>query len=72
MVKISAPNLLSFSFSSCGSIPEGFIVSSFPSLVEAAVHFVSYYEYEYPNMFVKLFEKLSSAKLLKLGADLFQ
>ncbi|KAI3965266.1 hypothetical protein MKW92_043694, partial [Papaver armeniacum] len=71
MVKISAPNLLTFSFLSSDPMPADIILSSFPSLVEAAIHFVTYYELE-DKIFVKIFEKLSSAKLLKLCADLFQ
>ncbi|KAI3845941.1 hypothetical protein MKX03_013626 [Papaver bracteatum] len=68
-VKIYAPNLLTIDFS-C-DLPGDFVLSSFPSLVEADVHFDIYDAYEY-NVFVKLFKKLSSAKLLKLCATSFQ
>ncbi|KAI3954531.1 hypothetical protein MKW92_033545, partial [Papaver armeniacum] len=71
-VEISAPNLLTISYK--GEPAADFLLSSFPSLVEADVDFDIYEldEDDYlDEVFVKIFEKLSSAKLLKICADLF-
>ncbi|RZC81918.1 hypothetical protein C5167_044491 [Papaver somniferum] len=70
-VKISAPNLLTISFKECP--PADFVLDSFPSLVEADVGFYMHKGDKYQNrVFVKLFEKLSSAKLLKIYANSFK
>ncbi|KAI3832422.1 hypothetical protein MKX03_020656 [Papaver bracteatum] len=71
-VEISAPNLLTISYE--GGPAADFLLSSFPSLVEADVNFDIHEldEDDYLDEgFVKIFEKLSSAKHLKIHADLF-
>ncbi|KAI3936366.1 hypothetical protein MKW92_049475, partial [Papaver armeniacum] len=71
-VEISAPNLLTISYK--GEPAADFLLSSFPSLVEADVNFdiQELDEYDYPNeVFFNIFEKLSSAMLLKICADSF-
>ncbi|KAI3853385.1 hypothetical protein MKW92_029932 [Papaver armeniacum] len=69
-VEISAPNLLTISYTEYP--PENCILNSFLSLVEADVGFYMYEGYKYPNkVFLKVLEKLSSAKLLKIYANSF-
>ncbi|KAI3915433.1 hypothetical protein MKW92_040936 [Papaver armeniacum] len=69
-VKISAPNLLTINYTRYP--PKDFVLNSFPSLVKADVGFDVYKGYKYQNkVFVKLWAKLSSAKLLKIYANSF-
>ncbi|KAI3954533.1 hypothetical protein MKW92_033547, partial [Papaver armeniacum] len=69
-VEISAPNLLTISYK--GDPAADFVFSSFPSLVQADVKFDIPHESYYPSKtLIKIFEKLSSAKLLKICADIF-
>ncbi|KAI3968425.1 hypothetical protein MKW92_012689, partial [Papaver armeniacum] len=66
-VEISAPNLLTITYR--GKLPPDFVLDSFPSLVEAVVDFYIDDDKEYDylgKVFFKFFEKLSSAKLLKI------
>ncbi|KAI3968429.1 hypothetical protein MKW92_012693, partial [Papaver armeniacum] len=71
-MKISAPNLLTIRYTEY--LPADFVLNSFPSLVEADVG-LNTYEYKYHlkpvPVFVKLLEKLSSAKLLTIYANSF-
>ncbi|XP_026398274.1 F-box protein At4g22280-like [Papaver somniferum] len=65
-VEISAPDLLTITYR--GKLPPDFALNSFQSLVEAVVDFYIDDDEEYDylgKVFVKLFEKLSSATLLK-------
>ncbi|KAI3836612.1 hypothetical protein MKW92_028687, partial [Papaver armeniacum] len=69
-LEISAPNLLTISYK--GDPAADFVLSSFPSLVQADVKFDIPHESDYPSKtLIKIFEKLSSAKLLKICADIF-
>ncbi|RZC68337.1 hypothetical protein C5167_031592 [Papaver somniferum] len=66
-VEISAPDLLTITYR--GKLPPDFALNSFQSLVEAVVDFYIDDDEEYDylgKVFVKLFEKLSSATLLKV------
>ncbi|XP_026417283.1 F-box/LRR-repeat protein At4g14096-like [Papaver somniferum] len=71
-VEIDAPILLTISYT--GEPATDFLLGSFPSLVEATVNLniQDFEEYDDPNkVFVKIFEELSSEKLLKICADSF-
>ncbi|XP_026453078.1 uncharacterized protein LOC113353806 [Papaver somniferum] len=71
-VEIYAPNLLTISY--IAEPAEDYLLSSFPSLVEDNIKFniEDFSEYNHPiEVFVKIFEKLSSAKLFRICADSF-
>ncbi|KAI3888202.1 hypothetical protein MKX03_012081, partial [Papaver bracteatum] len=70
-VKISAPNLLTLFYRGC--LPADFVLNGFPSLVEADVDCLIGEEYgnNTNKVFVKLFERLSSAKILKICPSSF-
>ncbi|KAI3902762.1 hypothetical protein MKW92_008214, partial [Papaver armeniacum] len=63
-VEISAPNLLTIRYE--GVSPKDFVLNGFPSLVEAE----AFFRYQGKG-FVKLFENVSNANLLKINADSF-
>ncbi|XP_026410536.1 F-box protein At4g09920-like [Papaver somniferum] len=71
-VEIYAPKLLTISY--IAEPAEDYILSSFPSLVEAniKIDLKDFSQYDHPiEVFVKIFEKLSSAKFLRICADSF-
>ncbi|XP_026416571.1 F-box/LRR-repeat protein At4g14103-like [Papaver somniferum] len=71
-VEIYAPNLLTISY--IAEPAEDYLLSIFPSLVEANIKIDTedFSQYDHPiEVFVKIFENLSSAKLLRICADSF-
>ncbi|KAI3900616.1 hypothetical protein MKW92_011762 [Papaver armeniacum] len=66
-VKICAPNLTTIRYGK--EVPTDFIIDNFPSLVEADIDI--YYDGE-TFVLIKLFEKLSNIKLLKVSVTSFR